>query len=35
VTKPIDRNDISRVVRSIDAFWLQVDRLPGAADADR
>lgn len=32
VTKPIDLDEISRVVHSIDEFWLQVVRLPGATE---
>jgi len=35
VTKPIDLDEISRVVRSIDEFWLQVVRLPGEAASNR
>ena len=32
VTKPINLDEISRVVHSIDEFWLQVVRLPGTSD---
>ena len=33
VTKPIDLNEISRVVRSIEDFWFQVVRLPQDGEA--
>lgn len=28
VTKPVDLDEIAKIVNSIDAFWLQVVRLP-------
>lgn len=32
VTKPIDLNEISRVVKAIDDFWFQVVRLPSDSE---
>lgn len=34
VTKPVDLDEIAKIVRTIDEFWLQVVRLPGEAGSE-